>query len=474
MSTFFPNKGDEPGDVIQKPLGGEAGGHDVTGPLIGRSTLEVFGDTTLHGNLILSNTSIVDISAGTIYTFADPIIDLNTSFTGLFIPEAGLRIFRGDFLDPAYLRFTENALRTVLEWRIGVGADLLRIGRIADVMTDRHALYWDNTATAMASHPNIAFNATDIAVSIPAYFDLPAGQPASYFRYNAIIDPAFSIQRYAAGVSADAIDFGFKTFTYDGHTFTGAARASALDSFLFAVRTPTHDRARFVFEDVASMGLDDATTALLRTDLATMRIEGTTGVGLRAGVSGTDQLTVTAAAVTSNVDVDFDTHLLTGRDSIIDATASGSQSFYLPAGLNPLPTIAGWPSTVTYDGVTSTLVSAEANARTKYELNIAYTIAAGAGANFKIYAPINIGNDMANIRNIYGVVRLMSGAVVQRVYGLPPNDISIEAPFDVDLPFLSAVNLVGYHLLSINLVKVLGSWEIVVTVETLHPLVHAP
>ena len=242
---------------------------------------------------------------------------------------------------------------------------------------------------------------------------------------------------------------------------------------LLSIRTPTHNRARYVFDGVASIGLDDAATAIFRTDLANARVEGATTVGLRAGTGGADQLSVTSALVTCGTDFSFGVNKTSGSDLEVEALATSSLSYYLPVGFNTLPIIPGWPGTSTYDGITSTLTTSEVSAVTKYELKIAHSILGDVGANYTIYAPINIGNDMDNIRNLYGVVRLMSGAVVTRVYGLPPNDISVEAPFNVDV-WLTIANLAGFHLVSINMVKVIGDWEIIVTIETKHPLLHSP
>lgn len=471
--AFFPNKGDEPGNTHQVALSGEPGDQTVQGDftVIGTSH---FSDTIqVDGDLLLGTTSIVEVFAGTTYTFGDPLLDLNTTFTGSYIPEAGVKIFRGDLLPSAQILFSEDLTRTTLEWRVGLAGDMLRIGRVADAMTDQHPLIWNVATSAMSSHPNIAFNPTNITSSIPIQFDLPAGQPASYIRHNEIIDPEFSVQRYAGGLFADALQMGFRTVTYDATLFTGAAALSGENTMLFRIRTPTHDRARYIFDGVASIGLDDATTAIIRSDLATTRIEAATTVGLRAGVAGADQLTATAAQVTSAVDFSWGANLASGDDAIFAAAATASESFYLPIGLTPLPTIVGWDNICTFDGVDSTLSSSEVTACTRYEIKIAHTIAGGAGTNYTVYTPINIGNDMDNIRSICGVVRSMAGAVVQRVYGLPPNDISVELPFDIDPP-LTIANLVGYHLLSINMVRVVGSWEIIVTIETKHPLLHAP
>lgn len=472
--TYFPNKGDEPGNMAQVPFAGEAGDHHIYGRLTVEGLADFNSDVTFNGNVYFSDETVIDVIDGILYTMADPIINLNTSFTGTYIPEAGLKIFRGAGQDSAWLKFLEDPTRTTKEWRVGVGADLLRIARISDTAVDSHALLWDVASSVITTHPYLVFNPTNITSSIPSYFDLPALTPGSYYRYNEIVDPAFSIERYAAGSFEDALQFGFRSFTYDGTTFTGASATSGEHVYLFRVRNPSHDRTRYVFDGAISIGLDDASTALVRTDLAALRIEGTTSVGLRAGPSGTDQVTITPTLVTVNTDLSFGTGLLTGKDLIVEAAATASLSYYLPAGFNILPTIAGWDGTITYSGVISTLSSSEANARTKYEVKIVHTIAAGAGTNYVVYTPINIGNDMANIRGIYGIVRKMNGALVERVYGLPNNDIAIEAPFNVNPPFLTAANLVGYHLLSINMVRALGTWEIIITIETLHPMVHAP
>jgi len=476
--TSYPLDDEELGNQHRVPLGTKAGDFEIDGDLTIHGSSLFEGPVRLLSNLTIASTSIVDVYDGLVYDFGDPIFYLNSQWsapTDIYIPEAGLRIFRGDFFDTAQLMFTENAARTTLEWKIGLGADMKRIGRVEDTMSDRHAMYWDASMGALSrggitTHSGIVFNANEIVTSIPYQSNIPSGGAASFFVYNQVLDPVFSFDRKSAGITEAGVRIGFKDYTYDGNAFTGLGVVTGEDGLLFSSAGTPHDRARFIFEDCASIGVDGAGVALFRTDLSRLRTEGATSVGLRAGTSGTDQLLVTATSVQLAVDLDLDTHAITAREMIAAGLSTESMNYAIQDGTEPIPLVAGWPGTITNDGITVTETWEEVQQLTKYEVKLAYTVAAGAGEDFTIYAPIYLGTDLDNVRSIHGVSREMSGVSVVRVYSIPQGAISIEPPFQLDPTWLTFPgNLDDYHILSVNAKKVTGDWEIIITVETRLP-----
>lgn len=492
MTAFFPNRGDEPGNARQRAYGGEAGDRSIDGSLTVTGLANFASDAFFHGRVTLDSGSIIDVSDTTIYTFADPLLRLNTLFDpsagpGQYVADAGLAIHRGGGVYPeARLAFSESADRSTNEWRVGVVGSMWRVATLADGISDRHALLWDANAGTVTGHPNLTLGTASITSSIPFLFDLPIGSDASTLRCQsasatAEVETALAVERYAEGAAAASLRLGFRSTTSGGVAYEGVPTVSGERVVVIRASAPDSQRTQLLLDGSLAMGRDAADIALLRTDLARLRVEGVSTVGLKAGVGATDdQLVVSPTAVTlgEGVDLDVGDGAVVGRDVAVEALAAESMTYVLPIDLSPLPPAAS--AGLTRDGLTFSYASAAATARLKYEVTISFTVSAGdasLGLPLTAYAPINIGGDMANVRNVYGVARLMSSSgidsVVERVYGLPANDLAIQAPFDLSAE-LTAAAMAGYHLLSINMIRQVGTWQLLITVETRHPLVHAP
>ena len=446
----------------------ELGSQIINGTLEVRDEATFQTHTRFNGNVVFANTSIIDMHSSTVYNFGDPLIYLNTTFTGPYTPQAGLRIFRGDFDDEALLIFSEDITRTTLEWRIGIGADLKRIGRIDDAMSARHAVYWNSTLGVTSTHPSITLNVAAIDSAIPFVVNIPAGGPSSRLIGNNTAAVPLSIERMDTGVTVAATRFGFSDHTVDGHSFVGIGRMTGLSSMLFSIDTPTHDRTRYIFDDCLTLGID-GTDTLLRSERASTTLEAATEVRLRTTAGAANIVTVNDTEVTVNRDLVVPNHEVDAYNVYADALAITSENHAIDVSIDPLPVIVGWPSTITQDGVTSTVSWANAQARTRYQVRLTYTISFGAAATTQIYTPVNVGGNLNNVRSFSVLSRQMSGGSVVKIYSPPMSGVTLEPPFQLDPTYLTVANMAGYHILGFQMLKVLGDWEVFVTIETTFP-----
>lgn len=477
MPAVFPAKSDQPGNQRRIAHGTETGSLELIDFLRVGGVSWLDGDVHIAGNLFLSSSTIVDVTSNTIYTFADPVIFLNTTFTDLYIPEAGLRIFRGGGEDVARLLFMENdASRTVRVWKVGVGADILRIARIADSLTDQHAMFWNDSTFSINTHAGINFQPTEAIFSIPTRVQIAAAGGVPYYRFVDAPGKTFDIQNYDTGAEEDAFRFQFTDYTYGTVATTRGADLSTDRMMRFRLRTPANARIKYIFDTVGNFGVDTDGAALLRTDLATFRIEGTTAVHLRAGTAGTSQIEVAASLITFNQDLDMNLNDILNLTSLAtinldcDELTFERMNVIVPTGIDPIPVVGGWGGSITYGGTTYTETSSEVTNTSRYEVKIAFTHA-GLPSIATIVAPIHIGTDMDKIRGVYGVMRKMTapGGSVTQVYGIPTNDIWIQDSFTLNAFLTDPGTLDDYHLLSINVTKLVGDWEILATVVTQLP-----
>ena len=89
MSLPFPAKNEETGNRKRIACLTEAGNYECAGTMDITGNTYCRSDLTVYGNLILSDATIVDVMTNIVYNFADPIIELNTSFSAAFVAEIG-------------------------------------------------------------------------------------------------------------------------------------------------------------------------------------------------------------------------------------------------------------------------------------------------------------------------------------------------------------------------------------------------
>jgi hypothetical protein len=443
----------------------EGGDYRVRGQLTSDGQCFLNGNVRIGGDLILSSTSKVDIETVVVYDFTDPLIELNTAYTGAAkIDDAGLTIYRGVGPTPkALLHFQEDDVaRTILKWRVGLEGDLLPIARTAESMTLRGALYWEAAQNHVESSSAVLINATDFTSTVPFFFNEPIATAASVVRYNELKTDMLALECYDTTVYRDSLVFGFTTVTSDAHPFDYAATISSTLVQRFLVTAPEHARAKYIFDDDIMLGTDADTAALIRTDKAALRIEGAQ-LSLCA-TPGADEVVVTPALVTVNANLD-----LTGHTVSVESIATGLLGFTLLTGFEPIPVIGGWGGVINYSTISYTESATVSGPYTQYEVQLDYTIP-GAGAPdelITLVAPINIGGNTSKVRQVHGVHREL---LSDMVYGFPPNDVYIQPAFDLSPdgnPLLTPANLVGYHFLSIRTTKKTGVWRITVTIATM-------
>ena len=468
MPPLYFGKNQQPGDQELVGDGSELGSQTINGTLHVVGTSRFDDDVKFNGNVTLSSTTRVDILSTSIYDFEDPVIELNTSFSAAYIPEAGLSIFRGIGEDYANLFFTEaDASRTVKSWKIGIGVDMLRVARIADTLTDQHAMLWSNSTFSITSHPDIDFEPTYALFSIPVIQELEAADSSPYILFNDAPGKNFTIENDHAMALMEKCVFQFMDYAYGGLSMSEGVDFSATSAMRFRVIGPDANRVQYIFDSVANFGVDVDGSALLRTDATDMRIEGASTVSLRAGPVGTSQLVATTIDVDANVDLDMNNHDIVAAASIETGELTYELLNVTPY-LQPIPIVPLWDGSITYDSITYVETTSNVQDQTVYEVKITFTNVSD-GPNRTIVAPINIGGDLSLVRSVTGVVQKLSaplGPVVQ-VTGIPTGDIWIQPPFELDPTYLTYPgNLDSFHLLSINIVQRTGTFVIVATVST--------
>jgi len=456
-SVVYPDHNDEFGNRYRRGFGTEAGDYRLMGQLTIDGLAFFNSNVRMNADLILSDTSYIEMVTADIYNFSDALIEMNKKYTGpAAIPTAGLSIYRGGGgYQDAYLHFTEDPTRVTAEWRVGLNTDMLRVARIEDgVATARSAMCWETTALGMKLIPNtsVLLNATEIASSIP------------YEGSNLGLNPdMIALRCYSAGpVLRSEMDLGFTTATFDTHLFGYMATIASDRVIRFVLGATEYARVKFAFDDDILLGTDADGAALVHTDKATLRVE-CPSMSFSA-TPGTDEMIITPAMVTLNADLDLGVYGI-----ITDTIETISLKYNLPVGFNPIPVVGGWGGSITYGGITYTEATSLSGPCMQYEVQIDYTIIAPGDPTEQttLVVPININGNLNKGRNIYGVVQLLVAGVVTQFSGLPPNDMWVQPPFQIDPVFLTYPgNLNGYHLLSINIAKKPGTWRIIVTVVT--------
>lgn len=494
------------------------------GNLIIDEDLNVKGDgycennLRVDGRLILGDLHEIDVLTTTIYRAQDPIIQLNREDTTPDVTESGLQIFRGEtgsIPNPlAKLFYTDDGSGN-WTWKAGLGSNIYPILRIENNPSNKTLLFWDDDIKISKSIDEIRYlnisSPTRIVSTIPFYWTLPLNNKIK-IRSTNITSSILDILRFAGSTTFSKTNFGFFNLTYDwGELLAspqyridsstngqGIEMMEGKNILYFNVSSPINPRTKFIFgQDGISIGKDDDDAALIQTDQTILRIESSntttpptppdSKICFRIGSSSSipDQMCISHDEVTINVPFH------PGNMEVEELKAT-KYTYTQPVGFNFFPTIAGWNNkSVLSDnggpGSVDCFLDANINQLIyKYELKITYTLSPGVSGNFTIHAIINLGTyssnlgQMENIRSIYGVKRRYStdGTSIIQVYGIPPNDIYIEQPYDLrtsdpvgSSPYtITTAMLSGYHILSINASKEPhplnnSKWEAIITIE---------
>lgn len=475
MAEFFPNKGDAPGNTRRVPHAGEAGDVTVDGALDVTGTAMLRGDVTIGGKLNLSDTTQVDMLTVTTYNFSDPFIQLNQTFSGEWLPAAGITVFRGEGMTDAALLFREMAPpsgeRDPVGW-FATGRDMVprQIVTLAPTREIEALMVWNGEVGYAKTDKRISLGETEISVNMPFSIDVVTGMAGSYYRYRDVIENAFMVQYYNPETYEiqDSLDIGFRPYS-DGEVVVPMPIITAKNVMLFDIRQAASTDERFVFVDVLRMSNVNNTRTILDSCNADLSLRAPHAVFLNVQIAGEWETALSAIGDCVNIgyDLDVSNGTIWGYNAELFSVSTVSMS-YFTNDTYVIPNIVGWGGATTYGGLNWQVTSSEATRRSKYEVYLDITIVAGTGLEITLYAPINIGGDLANVKNIYGVARqLDGGGAIQQVYGLPPNNIAVMPPFELDPVFLTAANLVGYHLLAVKMMSTTGIWKLAITVETI-------
>ena len=476
MAEFFPNATEVPGDRKAVAYASQYGNYSVN-DLAVRGDATITGTTRCNGNLILGSTSVVDVDMSTIYTFGDPLINLNTTFTGLYVPISGLEVFRGPGFDEAMLTYVENADRSSCFWKVGLGADVLRIARVPDSMFNRGALYWQDSDYSVCSSAAMQIQDTYISSTIPLQQKLTSGSLPVLTQIVADDTLKSEVQWFSDVGHYPAFPDNYLRTKFRDITFAGIDMGeipvqSALQAMQFAINgsslDPDISRRQYLFGNMLAIGNDSDGAAVLFTGLNNVRLSAATEVDL--AINFINEVQLTSSLLTVNVPADFGLNTVTVSTLDAGEVDTEALTYTIPPGVQLFPTIPTWTPTTgtpTYMGLTTTVSNAQSADYWSYRVLIDYTQVAPPGEVITLVCPIYLGGSQANLRNLSGVNRKMSGpppgGVPVLTYGLPEGALWIQEPFDVDAN-LTAARSVGYQYLMVNIRQKDGSWQIDVTI----------
>jgi hypothetical protein len=487
MSTpVFPGFTETPGNQKRIAYGVEQGDLNVAS-LTARNVSYFNSTVHVDGDLILGTTSVVDVNANTIYTFADPLIHLNTTFTGLYIPESGLRIFRGGLSPEARLEFIEDPTRTNVDWRIGLGTDVLRICRLNDSISlaadfDHRVPFWDITTSSITTTTGVKIYTDRLSTIIPVWTALRLGSGSNLINLigcdtscDARVVYYTNDATYGLGTPEDYLKTLFEVISYGGYTpATHVPGLSSMYAMRFNIETNVatlpDPRFCFIYDQLASLGYrSDDTGTILRTDNPAFTLQGDAVPGVY-----NDYITADSTGVHINGDLDLGVHYFNAARITSLDSFTGTQSFDQVDSYTPLPVIPTWTPTTgsyVYDSVNINLATSLSGGIHVYEVRLTYSILIGPMGPARLLAPIQLAGSMGNLRGLYGVTRELDapGGNILRCYGIPPGDIWITPPFDVDAN-LTAVRCLGYSFVMVNYKKALGHWDTLVTIVSSMPI----
>ena len=476
MAEFYPNATEVPGDRKAVAYGTQYGNYSIN-DLAVRGDATITGTLRCNGNLILGNTSVVDVDMSTIYTFGDPLINLNTTFTGLYVPIAGLEVFRGPGMDEAMMTFVENPARTSCFWKVGLGTDVLRVARVPDAMYNRGATYWQDSDYSVCSSPAMQIQDTYVFSTIPLQQKLTAGTLPVLTQIVADDTLKSEVQWFAnVGDYPATVDNYLRTkfanITFAGKNMGELSSQSSLQAMYFGIDGSTLDpdieRRQFIFDHLVAIGGDTDGAALVFTGHPNIRLDAPTEVDL--AVNFVDEVQLTSTKLTVNVPGDFGANSVTAASIDVGEVATEAITYTIPGGVQLFPTIPTWTptsGTLSYMGVTSTVSNAQSADYWSYRVLIDYTLVAPVDEVSTLVCPIYLGGSQGNLRSLIGINRQMSGpppgGIPVLSYGIPEGALWVQEPFDVDAN-LTAARSVGYQYLMVNIRKKNGSWQLDITI----------
>jgi len=398
MNGYFPKRDEEPGNLIQKQRNADPGDVSIDG------SLTVKGNTRFHGNVIYDTTTTVDVHSSTVYSYGDPILRLNTQYTGTpSIDESGVKIHRSNLPD-ASLVFREAPLdRNTNNWYIGRTGDMLRVPRLRDdTLINMPLVYLEGGD--LVSNGQIVFNIDRITCNDP--LEVFSDTRKSIFRHSAPGESALAVEYGDQDQKISSIDIGFKPTTYEG-TISASTQLNLVGN-----------SGGVMIQN--SLAIDHDVEKVSLSSTKNIAIKGTTTFEADKILASVPFIGPEVNTVISRKRYDYynDTSV---RTTDIPVVVEGSQVI---------------------------ISSGPAKRRTKFEVRTEHTIAVGSGNVYFITIPINIGRiDM--VRELNGVIRKIENNSVVVVYSIPNSDI-----------FFAQEQTLNIRLLSMT-----GTWSMIITVE---------
>jgi len=263
--AFDFGKNQTAGDASTRSYGTESGDMRVNGTLYAYN-IEV------SGNITIATSSIVDVFAGTIYTFGDPVMLLNanatTDYVGLNPPYySGLEIDRGDTLTypNAVLVYSELATH-IGYWRMGykgdVVANMQRVVGLDPTVSDGSGNYviWDATGGRAISIAGMSMQTTRTIFNRPLQLEQPlASTEDSFFASRAFRTSLLSIRKLdSGGVETERVSLGWNNETIFGSTVNNVPGIRANGRLYFKSDLSGQDDI-FIFGDALTIGTSGIT-----------------------------------------------------------------------------------------------------------------------------------------------------------------------------------------------------------------------
>jgi hypothetical protein len=426
-------------------------------------------DVRINGNLTLLDTTVVDLLTGTTYDYADPILQLNQAFAGVYVERSGLEIGRGVGNPVGIFEYREPVGGTPGSWWAGVGASTFQVMVRDTTLTAGMIPIWDATAAqegALVGSSDLMIFGGALRIDYP--LDVRGdGVDTDTITHSTYKQDTLRVGHRTAGVLDNYADLGFANVTVGGTPYTNVPTLSNLGRALFHIDTPI-DALRYIFEDV--VGLETvAGTSTIRSLQSDLNVTTTGDLYLNSvNTRNTGNLIVTGTLTAPGASI----------PGVIDTQTVSCErrNYKLPVGFAPFPaTIPSWPPnnidlTPYLSTITTTVSTSLRQNEVSYEVLIAWEIQSGVlqevpdGQPYEVVCPININNDFNALRSIYGILRRKPSAIgaVTSVHTVP--SVSVVPPYDIDPPTITAAMLAGYHVVKAKIDGAVGYCELLLTI----------
>jgi len=487
MASFNYGERQHAGDLYIKTHGAYPGSLFIDG------NAECAGDIdcvnlTVSGNITIQSSTIVDVFAGTVYTYGDPNIRLNTTFSGDQVIDAGISLERKAGFNDAVLFYSDpDIIGTAGAWKAGISGSELNIVTIPAGTANAFVngvMRWDG-AKAIAT-TEFTVGTAVIGMSYP--FDARYATGLAYKSYMTSDDyetDLFTIGHRTLGLIDNSHAFGWANPNILGFVVANVPTYMSSSILNFSSGNTGDGEMRFVLGDCLAIrkntttGVAEILGQSAGVGNGKVRIDGPADVYLTAttGVHINGTAADCSAPMTFTGAVDTTAVTLTAGVIVAVETQVVKETHTLLGGFLPIPTPGGWTGDITRTGVTYNVTTTQRLRNMSYELRVVWdNRIAGPeipyDTQFTFEIPLNIDptggpGDMANIRNIRGVTlrRAAPAGAVINVYPIQETAMMVVAGYELDPVFLTAANMTDFNVLMLTVIGKEGYYEAIITVE---------